>query len=112
MGGNPRRRAVEQAKACQGSLDVDLGLVRHHRAEWVNGPALAVLSELPQVNLAGANVGAKPCAYPYAHESAFEAVTRAEAMTITFDYQHVENPAYNQERGSADFFAKCLYVDF
>jgi high affinity Mn2+ porin len=51
----------------------------------------------------------------YAPESAFEtfyAVSLSKAMTVTFDYQHVENPAYNQDRGPADFFATRLHVDF
>ncbi|WHQ70508.1 carbohydrate porin [Methylorubrum extorquens] len=51
----------------------------------------------------------------YAPESAFEtfyAVSLTKAMTVTFDYQHVENPAYNQDRGPADFFATRLHVDF
>ncbi|KAB1072559.1 outer membrane beta-barrel protein [Methylobacterium soli] len=51
----------------------------------------------------------------YAPESAFEAfyaVSLTKAMTVTFDYQHVENPAYNQDRGPADFFAARLHVDF
>ncbi|KNY24496.1 hypothetical protein AKJ13_00540 [Methylobacterium sp. ARG-1] len=51
----------------------------------------------------------------YAPESAFEtfyAVSLTKAMTVTFDYQHVENPAYNKDRGPADFFATRLHVDF
>ncbi|WP_373622474.1 carbohydrate porin [Methylobacterium sp. OAE515] len=51
----------------------------------------------------------------YAPESAFEAfyaVSLTKAMTVTFDYQHVENPAYNGDRGPADFLAARLHVDF
>ncbi len=51
----------------------------------------------------------------YAPESAFEAfyaMSLTKAMTVTFDYQHVENPAYNKDRGPADFFATRLHVDF
>lgn len=51
----------------------------------------------------------------YAPEAAFEAFyahSLTKAMTVTFDYQHVENPAYNAQRGPADFFATRLHVDF
>ena len=51
----------------------------------------------------------------HAPENAFEtfyAVNLTKAMTGTFDYQHVENPAYNREGGPADFFAARLQVDF
>ncbi|WP_373319165.1 carbohydrate porin [Methylobacterium gnaphalii] len=50
-----------------------------------------------------------------ARENAFEAfyaVSLTKVMTVTFDYQHVENPAYNQDRGPSDFFAARLHVDF
>jgi high affinity Mn2+ porin len=51
----------------------------------------------------------------YSPESAFEAfyaVSVTKAMTVTFDYQHVENPAYNGDRGPANFLAARLHVDF
>ena len=51
----------------------------------------------------------------YAPESVFEAfyaVSMTETMTVTFDYQHVENRAYNQDQSPADFLAARLHVDF
>ncbi|MGY2046889.1 carbohydrate porin [Methylobacterium sp. JK268] len=51
----------------------------------------------------------------YASERAVEvyyALSLAKAITVSFDYQHVENPAYNKDRGPADFFATRLHVDF
>jgi len=35
-----------------------------------------------------------------------------KAVTMSFDYQHVENPAYNRDRGPADFFGTRLHTDF
>jgi high affinity Mn2+ porin len=43
---------------------------------------------------------------------AFYAVSLTKAMTVTFDYQHVASPAYNRDRGPADFFATRVHVDF
>jgi high affinity Mn2+ porin len=31
---------------------------------------------------------------------------------MSFDYQHVESPAYNRDRGPADFFGTRLHTDF
>lgn len=43
---------------------------------------------------------------------AFYALGLTKAVTMTFNYQHVENPAYNRDRGPADFFGGRLHVDF
>ncbi len=51
----------------------------------------------------------------YAPERAFEAYyawNLTRAVTVTFNYQHVENPAYNRDRGPADFFGTRLHTDF
>jgi carbohydrate-selective porin OprB len=36
----------------------------------------------------------------------YYALNLTKAVTMTFDYQHIENPAYNRDRGPADFFAR------
>ena len=51
----------------------------------------------------------------YAPERAVEvyyALNLTKAVTMTFDYQHIENPAYNRDRGPADFFGTRLHTDF
>ncbi|MEE7458108.1 porin [Methylorubrum populi] len=51
----------------------------------------------------------------YAPERAVEvyyALNLTKAVTMTFDYQHVENPAYNRDRGPADFIGTRLHTDF
>lgn len=51
----------------------------------------------------------------YAPERAVEvyyALNLTKSVTMTFDYQHVENPAYNRERGPADFIGTRLHADF
>lgn len=51
----------------------------------------------------------------YAPERAIEAyyaLNLTPAVTVSFDYQHVENPAYNRDRGPADFFGTRLHADF
>ena len=51
----------------------------------------------------------------YAPERAIEAyyaLNLTKAVTVSFDYQHVENPAYNRDRGPADFFGTRLHADF
>ena len=51
----------------------------------------------------------------YAAERAFEAyyaVGVSRAVTVTFDYQHVDSPGYNRDRGPVDAFATRLHVDF
>ncbi|WP_232627859.1 carbohydrate porin [Methylobacterium sp. Leaf118] len=51
----------------------------------------------------------------YAPERAVEvyyAMNLTKAVTVTVDYQHVENPAYNRDRGPADFFGTRLHTDF
>jgi len=51
----------------------------------------------------------------YAPERAVEvyyALNLTKAVTMSFDYQHVESPAYNRDRGPADFFGTRLHTDF
>ena len=51
----------------------------------------------------------------YAPERAFEtyyALSLGKALTVSFNYQHIENPAYNRDRGPADFFGTRLHADF
>ncbi|RZK94714.1 MAG: porin, partial [Methylobacterium sp.] len=51
----------------------------------------------------------------YAPERALEAyyaIGLTKTVTLTFDYQRVINPAYNRDRGPADFFATRLHADF
>ncbi len=42
----------------------------------------------------------------------YYALNLTKAVTLSFDYQHVENPAYNRDRGPADFFGTRLHTDF
>ena len=51
----------------------------------------------------------------YAPEQAFEtyyALSLSKALTVSFNYQHIENPAYNKDRGPADFFGTRIHADF
>ena len=51
----------------------------------------------------------------YAPEQALEAyyaLSLTAAVTVSLNYQHVENPAYNRDRGPADFFGTRLHADF
>ena len=51
----------------------------------------------------------------YASERALEAyyaVSVTDSVTVSFDYQHVVNPAYNRDRGPVDAFASRIHVDF
>lgn len=51
----------------------------------------------------------------YAPERAIEAyyaLSLGNALTVSFNYQHIENPAYNRDRGPADFFATRIHADF
>lgn len=51
----------------------------------------------------------------YAPERALEAyyaLGLTKTVTLTFDYQLVVNPAYNRDRGPANFFATRLHADF
>ncbi|MEN3209137.1 carbohydrate porin [Methylorubrum populi] len=51
----------------------------------------------------------------YAPERAVEvyyALNLTKAVTMSFDYQHVENPAYDRDRGPADFIGTRLHTDF
>ena len=51
----------------------------------------------------------------YAPERAVEvyyALNLTKAVTLSFDYQHVENPGYNRDRGPADFLGTRLHADF
>jgi high affinity Mn2+ porin len=51
----------------------------------------------------------------YAPERAFEtyyALSLGKALTLSFNYQHIVNPAYNKDRGPADFFGTRIHADF
>lgn len=51
----------------------------------------------------------------YAPEKIVEAYYSAkviEHLALTFDYQYVTNPAYNQDRGPVSFYAVRLHADF
>jgi high affinity Mn2+ porin len=51
----------------------------------------------------------------YATERALEAyyaLNLTKFVTLTFDYQFVDNPGYNRDRGPAHFFASRLHADF
>ena len=51
----------------------------------------------------------------YSPERAVEvyyAMNLTRGVTVSLDYQHVENPAYNRDRGPADFFGTRLHTDF
>ena len=51
----------------------------------------------------------------YTPERAVEvyyAMNLTRGVTVSLDYQHVENPAYNRDRGPADFFGTRLHTDF
>ncbi|MBB2961031.1 hypothetical protein FHU13_001410 [Methylobacterium sp. R2-1] len=51
----------------------------------------------------------------YAPERAFEAyyaMALTTTLAMSLNYQHVENLAYNRDRGPADFFAARMHVDF
>ncbi|GEP00943.1 carbohydrate porin [Methylobacterium haplocladii] len=43
---------------------------------------------------------------------AYYAMSLTKSVTMSFDYQHVENPAYNRDRGPADFFGTRLHAEF
>ncbi len=51
----------------------------------------------------------------YGSERAIEtyyALNLTKFVTLTFDYQFVDNPGYNRDRGPAHFFASRLHADF
>ena len=51
----------------------------------------------------------------YGTERALEtyyALNLTKFVTLTFDYQFVDNPGYNRDRGPAHFFASRLHADF
>jgi len=51
----------------------------------------------------------------YGRERALEtyyALNLTKFVTLTFDYQFVDNPGYNRDRGPAHFFASRLHADF
>ena len=76
------------------------GISAAHRAYFANG-GLGLLIGDGRLN--------------YAPERAVEvyyALNLTKAVTISFDYQHVENPAYNRDRGPADFLGTRLHTDF
>ena len=43
---------------------------------------------------------------------AYYAMSLTKFVTMTFDYQFVDNPAYNRDRGPGHFFAARLHADF
>ena len=75
-------------------------IVPSHRAFFANG-GLGLLIGDGRLNYA-----------PERALEAFYAVGLTKAVTVSLDYQHVENPAYNKDRGPADFFGTRLHVDF
>ncbi|GJE35991.1 high affinity Mn2+ porin [Methylobacterium persicinum] len=51
----------------------------------------------------------------YGTERALEtyyAMNLTKFVTLTFDYQFIDNPGYNRDRGPAHFFASRLHADF
>ncbi|MFG5118603.1 carbohydrate porin [Methylorubrum sp. POS3] len=73
---------------------------RTHRAYFANG-GLGLLIGDGRLN--------------YSPERAVEvyyAMNLTKGVTVSLDYQHVENPAYNRDRGPADFFGTRLHTDF
>ncbi|GJE29919.1 hypothetical protein LDDCCGHA_0082 [Methylobacterium oxalidis] len=76
------------------------GLSPAHRAFFANG-GLGLLIGDGRLN--------------YGPERAFEAfyaLSLTKAVTLTFDYQFVVNPAYNRDRGPANFFGTRIHADF
>lgn len=43
---------------------------------------------------------------------AYYALNLTKFVTLTFDYQFIDNPAYNRDRGPAHFLASRLHADF
>ncbi len=76
------------------------GLSPSHRAYFANG-GLGLLIGDGRLN--------------YGTERAFEtyyALSLTKAVTVSFNYQLVVNPAYNRDRGPANFFGTRLHADF
>ncbi|MDR7035910.1 high affinity Mn2+ porin [Methylobacterium sp. BE186] len=76
------------------------GLSPAHRAFFANG-GLGLLIGDGRLN--------------YGTERAFEAfyaLSLAKSVTLTFNYQFVVNPAYNRDRGPANFFGTRIHADF
>jgi high affinity Mn2+ porin len=76
------------------------GLSPSHRAFFANG-GLGLLIGDGRLN--------------YAPERALEtyyALSLTKAVTVSFNYQLVVNPAYNRDRGPANFFGTRLHADF
>lgn len=76
------------------------GLSPSHRAYFANG-GLGLLIGDGRLN--------------YGTERAFEtyyALSLTKAVTMSFNYQLVVNPAYNRDRGPANFFGTRLHADF
>lgn len=76
------------------------GLSPTHRAFFANG-GLGLLIGDGRLN--------------YAPERAFEtyyALSLTKAVTVSLNYQLVVNPAYNRDRGPANFFGTRLHADF
>lgn len=76
------------------------GISRSHRAFFANGGIGLLIGD---------------GRLTYAPERAFEtyyALSLGKALTVSFNYQHIENPAYNRDRGPADFFGTRIHADF
>ncbi|MCJ2036306.1 carbohydrate porin [Methylobacterium sp. J-068] len=76
------------------------GISQSHRAFFANG-GIGLLIGDGRLN--------------YAPERAFEtyyALALNKTLTVSFNYQHVVNPAYNKDRGPADFFGTRIHADF
>ena len=76
------------------------GLSAPHRAFFANG-GLGLLIGDGRLNYA-----------PERAIEAYYALNLTPAVTVSLNYQHVENPAYNRDRGPADFFGTRLHADF
>lgn len=76
------------------------GLSPSHRAFFANG-GLGLLIGDGRLNYA-----------PERAVEAYYALNLTNLVTVSLNYQHVENPAYNRDRGPADFFGTRLHADF
>ncbi|MGU3539194.1 carbohydrate porin [Methylobacterium sp. A54F] len=76
------------------------GISPAHRAFFANGGLGLLIGD------GRLNYGAEQAVETY------YALNLTRFVTMTFDYQHVTNPAYNRDRGPADFFGTRIHVDF
>lgn len=42
----------------------------------------------------------------------YYALGLTNTVTVSFDYQFIDNPGYNKDRGPANFFSSRLHIDF